>query len=246
MKTTIVADGVRVSLRDRERSFTLAIDGLEIYPGQAVGLTGASGTGKTLLLEVLGLLKRPDPVGFYGFLDGEDFVDLAGLWRRRWKGGAIAHARGNHFGFVPQSGGLLPFYTVRENIALSQKISGREDAGFVDTLIARLGLQDLARLRPHQLSIGQRQRAIIARALAHRPVMVIADEPTAALDPANAAGAMDLLLEMVQRQGAALIVSSHDVDMLDSLPLQRFHLEPDRDVAAGDAGSVLVRQPVGS
>ncbi len=217
----LLTEGLRATLRDEERRFTLDAGGLAVGPGECVGLTGASGTGKTLLLELLGLLRRPDPGGAYRAGD----VDLAALWTRRDGRAALADARGDLFGFVPQSGGLLPFLTAGQNIALSQRISGRPDPGHAEALIARLGLGPVRDMAPDLLSIGQRQRVAIARAIAHRPRVVIADEPTAALDPENAAEAMGLLFEAGREGGAAVILSSHDTDLLDRFPVTRYRLE---------------------
>lgn len=217
--------GLGVSLADGDRGFSLQVPALRIAAGEAVGLTGPSGSGKTLLLELLGLLRAPDPGGRYRIAgeDGQE-LDLAALWSRR---GRIARLRGRIFGFVPQTGGLLPFLTLAQNVALPQRICRRPDPDLAADLIARLGLAPVAGLRPERLSIGQRQRAAIARALAHRPRVVIADEPTAALDPENAARAMELLFEAAARTGSAVIVSSHDIGLLDRFTLTRYRLEPE-------------------
>ncbi len=242
MLPALVADGLQVTLRDRERTFTLSIDDLAIMPGEAVGITGASGTGKTLLLEVLGLLKRPDgPQGDYLLAGPFGAVDLNALWKQRGGRRRMAMVRGAHFGFVPQSGGLLPFLSVKDNISLTQRVSRRRDDNLLRNTAERLGLSSLLSLFPHQLSIGQRQRATIARALVHRPTVVIADEPTAALDPDNAAGAMALLHEAVTESGSALIVSSHDLVRLDALPMTRYALQASTDDADGSVHSRVHR-----
>ncbi|MBL3564450.1 ATP-binding cassette domain-containing protein [Rhodovulum sulfidophilum] len=227
-----------VSLSDGDRGFALRVPELRIAAGETAGLTGPSGTGKTLLLELLGLLRAPEPGGVYRLRPAEGPArDLAALWTGR---GGLAPLRGRLFGFVPQTGGLLPFLTLAENVALPQRICARPDPGLVTDLIARLGLGPVAGLRPERLSIGQRQRAAIARALAHRPRFVIADEPTAALDPENAAEAMSLLFETAARSGAAVIVSSHDLDLLKRFSLTRYRLEIDPDHAPGRPVSRLI------
>lgn len=214
-----IAD-LSVTLQDGERRFTLQTGRLGIAAGQALGLSGGSGTGKTLLLEVLGLLRSPDPGGAFALVTQDREIDLtAGSAQTE-----AAQLRGQYFGFVPQAGGLLPFLTVAENIALSQRIAGVSDTGWIDELIRRLGLQGLGGLTPSALSIGQRQRVSIARALAHRPVFVIADEPTAALDPEAAEAAMGLLIEAAEQGGSAVIVSSHDHALLDRFSMTRLHL----------------------
>ncbi len=196
----------QVCLRDGDRSFRLCVDRLSLAGGQTVALSGASGSGKTLLLELLGLLRAPGPGTRYDHGDR----DLAALWRNGTRNPELARARGQLFGFVPQTGGLMPFLTVTENVTLPQRVTGRGDAARVRALIERLGLADVAALMPGALSIGQRQRVAIARALAHVPPFVIADEPTAALDSDSADGVLALLLDMAGEQGAGVILSSHD------------------------------------
>lgn len=242
MSTSLVAEGLRTTMRDRERSFTLAIDRLSLAQGEAAGLTGPSGTGKTLLLELLGLLRKPAPGGRYArYHDGAE-TDLTRLWSSAGGSSRLARMRGSLFGFVPQNGGLVTFLNVRDNIELSQRICRRADPEFARALMDRLGLSPLARLMPSQLSIGQRQRVSIARALAHRPQFIIADEPTAALDPENAAGAMALLLESARVQGSSLIISSHDIALLDGLPLTRYRLEAASESGGASVTSRLVCQ----
>lgn len=220
-----IRDGL-VSLGDGARVFRLEVKHLDLEPGQAVALTGASGSGKTLVLELLGLLRAPGPGTGYDWHDGKGGLhDLAALWARGPRSGALARMRGALFGFVPQTGGLMPFLNVAENIALPQRVNGCVDAGWVSDLIARLGLEDVAALLPGALSIGQRQRSAIARALAHRPPFVIADEPTAALDPDSADKVLELLLEVAADQGTGVILSSHDVARIDRFGIKRLALE---------------------
>lgn len=201
----------RIELRDGDRAFRLDIAALELAPGTALALTGASGSGKTLLLELLGLLRAPAPGTGFRWRDaagGE--TDLAALWRGGARGRRLAELRGALFGFVPQTGGLMPFLTVAENVELPQRVTGQGDAAWTEALIERLGLADVASLRPGALSIGQRQRTAIARALAHRPPFVIADEPTAALDTTTQRQVLDLLKRLRERFGVAYLFISHD------------------------------------
>lgn len=237
MTACLHLDRVEVCLADQERQFTLEIPTLEINTGEAVGLTGPSGTGKTLLLELLGLLRRPGTCGGFRIASDTHPLDLATVWT----GGPMSPAdvRADRFGFVPQSGGLLPFLNVFENIALAQRISGRLDEDWQAHLIDRLGLGDVQRLRPGALSIGQRQRVAIARALAHRPAFVIADEPTAALDPGAATTAMGLLIDVAVTGGAGVIISSHDLNLLDQFPMRRVALSLVSDPGAQNAHSRL-------
>lgn len=211
--------GARLS--DGDRQFRLRVEGLDLRAGEVVAVTGASGSGKTLFLELLGLLRAPEAGADYHLTDPA--TDLGGLWRAGPRSARLAAVRGNLFGFVPQTGGLIAFLSVEGNIALTQRISHREDASHRARLMGRLGLSALRHLRPAALSIGQRQRVAIARALAHRPAFVIADEPTAALDPDAADAVMALLLETARDEGAGLILSSHDAQRLDRMGLPRLH-----------------------
>lgn len=214
-----------VGLRDGDRVFRLLVDRLEIPAGRAVALTGASGSGKTLLLELLGLLRAPDKGTQYRYGD----LDLAGLWAGGARNADLAHTRGRLFGFVPQSGGLMPFLTVADNISLPQKVNDCVDAAWRDALMDRLGLGDVSDLMPGALSIGQRQRTAIARSLAHRPSFVIADEPTAALDSDSADGVLELFLEAASEQGSGVILSSHDTDRISRFGISRLHLSTNAD-----------------
>ncbi|MDU9003378.1 ABC transporter ATP-binding protein [Sedimentitalea todarodis] len=219
MRGLTLTDG-RIELRDRDRAFRLQVDELTLAPGQAVALTGASGSGKTLLLELLGLLRAPGK-GTVFLCDGKN---LATLWGRGVRDADLARMRGQLFGFVPQTGALMPFLSVTENIALPQHVTGREDAAWCTALIDRLGIGDVASLMPGALSIGQRQRVAIARALAHRPPFVIADEPTAALDSDSADVVLDLLLAAAKEQDSGVILSSHDTDRVARFGIPRLAL----------------------
>ena len=146
MSAALIIEGLRVSLADRERRFSLSVPELRLAAGEVAGLSGPSGTGKTMLLEVLGLLRRPEAGTVYRLEAESAAVDLAGLWSG--SGPGAPEVRAAHFGFVPQSGGLLPFLTVAENIALSQRIAGRPDPAWQRDLEKRLGLDAVRGLPP--------------------------------------------------------------------------------------------------
>ena len=217
-----IAD-LTLTLRDGARSFTVQSGTWLVEPGDVVALTGGSGTGKTLLLEMLGLLRAPDG-GAYGALGDQGAIEFHHFWSAPDAIARCAAARADIFGFVPQAGGLLPYLSVQENIALTQEISGRRDPRWITGLLDALDLAAIAALRPGELSIGQRQRVAIARALAHRPFCVIADEPTAALDPDNARRALGLLIDTARQSGSAAIISSHDHAALAHFDTRRLGL----------------------
>ncbi|MEM1073511.1 MAG: ATP-binding cassette domain-containing protein [Pseudomonadota bacterium] len=234
-------DDLSVSLGDHERRFTLQTGRWTISSGEVIGLTGPSGTGKTLLLELLGLLRAPDSGVYQAEPKGDEngaLQQFSDYWHAPDAMKQCAEARAGFFGFVPQSGGLLPFLTVTENVELTQRIAGRPDVAWAQALVSELGLKQVAHLRPAALSIGQRQRVAIARALAHRPFCVIADEPTAALDPETARTAMGLLIDAAGAGGAATLLSSHDYPTLAQFPMRRMGL---KIVSASQNADVISR-----
>ncbi|MCY4304355.1 MAG: ATP-binding cassette domain-containing protein [Aestuariivita sp.] len=208
-----------ISIADHERRFRLTVPNFFLTAGEVVGISGSSGTGKTMFLEVLGLIRKSHS-GNYELKQNQTSFDLIKIWNDPTS--SPAEIRSQFFGFIPQSGGLLPFLTVSENIALSQKISNRINPAWHQELIERLGLDEVHTLSPSALSIGQRQRVAIARALAHNPAFIIADEPTAALDPASAENAMRLLIESATLGESGVIISSHDLALLDRFQMRRF------------------------
>ena len=192
-----------------EAGFAMQVQALNLAAGEVVGVVGPSGCGKSTLVDLLALLRRPTEVGRLEITG----VDAAALWRSGAPDACTA-LRAERIGVVLQTGGLLPSLSVRENLLLPQRLLGRLDNAWADALLARLDLAGLGRRLPAQLSIGQRQRVAIARALAHRPALVLADEPTASLGVDHAPAALDLLLSLAANSGAALLLVSHDLDLL--------------------------------
>jgi putative ABC transport system ATP-binding protein len=136
--------------------------------------------------------------------------------------------RRSHIGFVYQADNLLPFLTLVENVGLQLSLNGESSgAGRSLAMLANLGLAGLAYRLPDHLSGGQRQRAAVARAIVHQPEIILADEPTGALDAANAVGVIDLLLGMQSEIGATLIMVTHDLDAASRLDRQ-IHLQDGR------------------
>lgn len=219
--------------RGGETGFTLMIDALSLSRGEAVAITGPSGCGKSTLLDVVGLVLRPLQTGRFRV----DEVDVAALWQAN-RQDLLARHRATAIGYILQTGGLLPFLNVRDNIALSRRLLGLpDDPADESRLIETLGLAALLPLKPAALSIGERQRVAIARALAHRPLLVLADEPTAALDPVQADQVMQLLLDLAAERGLGLMVVSHDWDMLARFGLRRIQAQVQGGATRFDARS---------
>ncbi len=213
-------------------TFTLVVRHLEIHRGDQLCLMAASGAGKTTMLDILGLALRPTTADVFDLTVAD--TGPCDVWQE-WERGAHAHLarlRSHHVGYVLQEGGLLPFLTARENIELPLRLRGTQDAARVSALAERLGLASCLRRRPSDLSAGERQRVVIARAVVHGPDLILADEPTAALDEANAAVTLDLLVELAREAEAALVVSSHARHHLERVGLDWVHHES-RVEAAG-------------
>ena len=176
---------------------------LSVAAGETVALGGASGSGKSTLVAVAALLRRPDSGRVR--IGGVDATTLSE--RRR------VRLRSDLLGIVFQSPNLLPTLTAREQVEVVAHIAGRLDAAArrrATELLVRAGLEDRLDARPAELSGGERQRVGIARALMRRPTVVLADEPTASLDPERGAAILDLLIDESRAAGAATLVVTHD------------------------------------
>jgi putative ABC transport system ATP-binding protein len=183
-----------------------AVDGIDltIEAGSRVAIIGPSGCGKSTLLGLVGGLEPPTAGRIWV---GESEVSALSDARR-------AELRRHSIGFVFQSYDLLPFLTATENIEFQLALIGdRDGSARARELVDRLGLAEHAAKLPDQLSGGQRQRVGIARALAHRPGLILGDEPTGELDSESSVAAMDLLLEAQASLGATLVIVTHDPDV---------------------------------
>jgi putative ABC transport system ATP-binding protein len=229
--------GLHVTRRAGQYAFRLEVPDFALAQGAAVALLGKSGSGKSTMLDMLAMALPPDGAEAFRFHPAGETIDLLAAWRK----GAAAQdsTRARHIGYVLQTGGLLPFLTVRRNIALPGEIAGRAEPGRVENLAQRLGVAHHLDRMPHALSVGERQRVAIARALAHRPRLVLADEPTSALDPALAVEVMDLLLAETREEGAALVVATHDHDAAARLALPVVGFE----ITRAPQGAVAVARP---
>ena len=185
-----------------------------------MAVVGPSGCGKSTLLEALGLILKPERVGQFQLLQTDLTSDLtlrAGRRETRW-----ARLRQHQMGYVPQTGGLLPFLTVRQNIDLPASMSGRAiDRTLLARLVERLKLTDLLNRFPRELSIGERQRVSFARAVAHQPALILADEPTAALDPNLAHELFALIIEVVSEFNIAALIVTHEWSLVAESKLRK-------------------------
>jgi putative ABC transport system ATP-binding protein len=165
-----------------------------------VALVGPSGCGKSTALNLVGAVDRPDA----------GRVVVCGVDVGSASEAQLVALRRRSIGMVFQAFHLVPHLTVEENIALPLALDRRRDAVRVDALLRRVGLEHRRRHFPSELSGGEQQRTAVARALVHRPQVVVADEPTGNLDSRTGEGVMELLAELRREEGAALLLATHD------------------------------------
>ncbi len=204
-----------VKQRQREQGYKLLIRNLQIRAGARIAITGPSGCGKSTTLDILGLSLEPDSGDKFSFTpERKPSVNILGLWGQG-KYDDLAFLRLHNLGYVLQSGELIPFLNVMENMTLTARLAG------IDSSLAEkkasefgeeLGIQNIFQSMPGALSVGERQRAAIVRALTPEPEVILADEPTAALDPLHAGKVMKIFLDVVSRIGSTLILVTHNLD----------------------------------
>lgn len=183
-----------------------ANDGISfsVEKGEFVAIIGSSGSGKSTLLHMLGGLDQPDAGRI--IIDGNEVAD--------YKDEALSVMRRRKIGFVFQAYNLIPVLTVRENVEMPILLDGKKlDKEYIDELLDMLGIADRQTHLPNQLSGGQQQRVSIARALANRPAIVLADEPTGNLDKQNSLEVMELLKASVKKYEQTLILITHEMSV---------------------------------
>jgi putative ABC transport system ATP-binding protein len=180
---------------------------LDVRPGEVLALMGPSGSGKTTLLSIMGCILRA--TGGSVKVEGREMVGLPES--------EMPRIRLRHFGFIFQGFNLFPALTARENVAIALDLKGvpkRLARGRAEELLADVGLADKAGRHPADLSGGEKQRVAIARALAGDPPVVLADEPTAALDSASGKTVMTILSSLAHERARAVVIVTHDPRVL--------------------------------
>ena len=183
---------------------------LDIAAGERVALTGESGSGKSTLLHLVAGLDAADSGEIS--LNGESVTDLSDAGR--------AALRRDRLGLVFQQFNLIPSLSVEDNLSFQSRIAGKHDAKWHAELVERLGLSALLRRYPEQLSGGQQQRVAIGRALATKPALLLADEPTGNLDEDTADGVLALARDLVARTGCGFLMVTHSARLAATLDRQ--------------------------
>lgn len=195
-KQYVAPDGAAVPVID--------VPHFRLGDGEQVGLIGGSGTGKTTLLHLIAGILAPDSGSI--IFDFSGAVDITSLSEARRD-----IFRGQNIGYIFQTHHLLPGFTAMENVLLGMSFTGRSsDPQWARHLLTEVGLADRLHYKPGKLSVGQQQRVAVARALANRPRLVLADEPTGALDPKNAQQVLELIRKLSGEVNAGLMLVSHD------------------------------------
>jgi len=219
----LVASGVTKTYRTGDEAVRV-LDGVDLTlaAGESLALTGESGSGKSTLLHLVAGLDSPDSGSLV--VDGTDMAQATDAQR--------AALRRDGVGLVFQQFNLIPSLDIAANLAFQARLAGRYDAAWAHELAQVLGLEPLLQRYPEQLSGGQQQRVAIGRALAARPRLVLADEPTGNLDETTGDAVMALLLRLVAQTGAGLLMVTHSprlaarLDRRVHLSAGRLHLGP--------------------
>jgi putative ABC transport system ATP-binding protein len=197
-----------------DEAVVFRLDDFRLTPAEHVALTGPSGCGKSTLLNLVAGLRRPD--------SGE--ISVQGTNLRQLSPSRLDTFRGRTMGFVFQSFNLLDSFSTLENVMIGmcfgRAYPSGEQQGRAMALLDRVGLQRRLHTRPSRLSVGERQRVAIARAIANKPALLLADEPTGALDPSTAADIFALIREVCREEQCALLLVTHDLDLAAQLPRQ--------------------------
>ena len=225
-------------LRKRYGQGDTAVDALkdvnmQVAPGEVVGLIGPSGSGKSTLLKCLGAVIEPS--------GGRMTLGSRVIYDDGWQLDDLRTLRRDSIGFVFQAPYLIPFLDVTDNVALLPMLAGQRNAvarARALELLASLDVGHRARAQPSELSGGEQQRVSIARALANRPPVVLADEPTAPLDSERALSVMRILNQMAVEHHTAVIVVTHDEKIIPTFR-RIYHIRDGRTVEEAGEGRVL-------
>lgn len=197
-------------------AFELQVPKIRILKGQFVAVVGNSGCGKSTLLDILALVSRPthcQQFKYFFSAESGEVPEIGELWKQNDEQ-QLADLRREKLGYVLQTGGLLSFLTVFQNVQLPLKLNGYRDESDIKTLAERLGIESLLNKKPQFLSGGQRQRVAVLRALIHKPQVILADEPTAAVDEERAKAIVQDFSVLAKDTGTTIIMVTHHRELV--------------------------------
>ena len=226
----LLLEGVEKRPGSSAESIIIRIPWFELRKGEIVAIVGDNGSGKSTLLNIIAMLQQPDKVDrFLLYTEDGKEINVLGLGSRQ-----ISFIRRNLLAYILQGGGLLEFLTIKQNIALVQRLKGGKLAN-PDEITRALGIDDVLGKKPGQLSGGQRQKGAIARALIQQPDIILADEPTSAMDLRSARRLMDIFTQRTKSSETSLALVSHDLNLVKNYAdrVYRFHL------GGGDNGRIV-------
>lgn len=205
----LVLNDVEKKLGDSEHNITIRIPGFELRHREIVAVVGSNGCGKSTMLDMISMLCKPDKAGDFIFYSEDGNPKNIQMLEEK----EVNTLRRNNIAYILQSGGLLEFLTLRQNISLVTRLKKGKQADF-EEIVTMLGIEKLLNKKPMQLSGGQRQKGAIARALIQQPDIILADEPTSAMDYLSAINLMKDLTNRVRSSGSSLILISHDLTLV--------------------------------
>ncbi len=214
--------------KDNELQVLNGID-LTIYEGEFISIVGESGSGKSTIMNILGILDKPTEGSYY--LDGVDIHSQ--------KQHTLSRLRGKKIGFVFQTFNLIGRTSARRNVEMPMlyaKVSGKQRAARAKELLSMVGMEDRMRHQPNELSGGQKQRVAIARAMANDPDIILADEPTGALDSKTGRLVMDIFHELHENRGKTIVLITHSQELAEET--QRIVTLRDGSIVGERAGSL--------
>ncbi|MCP4351625.1 MAG: ATP-binding cassette domain-containing protein [Desulfobacterales bacterium] len=221
---------------EQKRKIRIEIPEFEVSPGGFVAIVGANGSGKSTLLDMLGMIISPDHADKFMLQATTSQIDLT-----RLSPSEKLSIRRNYFSYVLQTCGLLEFLSIRDNIRFAARLKDKPLSKIGD-VAQTLDIEDILDKRPGRASGGQRQKAAIACALVQEPKIILADEPTSAMDTPSAARLMKTFRHLTDEAGASLIMVTHDYDLVQGSADTFYHFRI-REKADGAVSSVLAPGP---
>ncbi|RXJ72878.1 hypothetical protein CS022_13605 [Veronia nyctiphanis] len=210
MPSKLIITDAEIKLGDSDSKITIRIPKFELRQNEIVAVIGSNGCGKSTLLDMIAMLYKPDEIGEFNYtFRNDEYSHVEQLDNEE-----ISKIRRNNIAYILQNGGLLEFLTLKQNISLVKKLKKGKQANF-DQVISELGIGTYINKKPMELSGGQRQKGAIARALIQEPDIILADEPTSAMDTISAINLMTSLTNRVKCSDSSLIIVSHDLSLVN-------------------------------